>query len=341
MNSSEGSNTLDGLRYSTINIVSVVVCLVAIILVFCLRLHKKVVYRLVLYQVMSSLVLALTEGSQSIFFNWNPKTYEQICVAVGWFVMFSLWMKLLFTMWATFHLFCFAVFHWNPKKLEVVYVATSLFLPALIASVPLTTHSYGFSPVGGCYIPAYNDAGNRTLYDAVIERFSLWSGPASFILLAESTAMVAMVITMIHRVYRRRTSLLQTMPITGGSRYKEALVQLLPLAIFPIMLLIFIVPVLVYDVYYCLITPTPDKGLVVSAYLFISLWSLFSGTVVIVHIFMSRLPGHCRSLWARHTKKIRKISYHSFDPTVGQESDQYVNSATSFHLPQCSIDTSG
>ena len=107
------------------------------------------------------------------------------------------------------------------------------------------------------------------------------------------------------------------------------------------MFLVFTVPVLVYDVYYCLVTPTPDDGLIISGYLFIPLWSLSSGTVVIVHIFMSRLPGHCRPLWARHTKKIWKISYHSFDPTVRQESDQCVNSATSFHLPQCSIDTSG
>ena len=57
----------------------------------------------------------------------------------------------------TFHLFCFAVLHKNPKKLEVLYVVTSLLIPAGIASVPLITQSYGANPSGTlCYIYASN-----------------------------------------------------------------------------------------------------------------------------------------------------------------------------------------
>ena len=76
-------------------------------------------------------------------------------------------------MWVTFHLFCFAVFQKNLKKLEVLYVVTSLLVPAVIAAVPLITNSYGHSPDGAvCYMYAENEA-------AFIERFALWDGPAS------------------------------------------------------------------------------------------------------------------------------------------------------------------
>eukprot|EP00731_Ephydatia_muelleri_P036461 Em0259g4a len=107
------------------NGVSVLVCLLAAILLCCLKLYKKIVYRLALYQ--------------------------------------------------------------NLKKLEVLYVVTSLLIPALIAIVPLVTHAYGLSPGGnGCYIYANTSV-------AFIERLALWDGPTMLMLIAASTAMVVMV----------------------------------------------------------------------------------------------------------------------------------------------------
>ena len=77
---------------------------------------------------------------------------------MGWVRVYAEWMKLLFTMWVTFHLFCFAVLHKNLQKLEVMYVVTSLLVPAVIACIPLITHSYGRTPDGTeCFIYAFND----------------------------------------------------------------------------------------------------------------------------------------------------------------------------------------
>ena len=81
---------------------------------------------------------------------------------------------------------------------EVLYVVTSLILPAVMAAVPLITRSYGYSPVDGCYLPAY--ANNITIKTAIIERFVLWDGPAMVILLVLSIAMAVMVITLAHKV---------------------------------------------------------------------------------------------------------------------------------------------
>ena len=147
MNSSDtGSNSID----YVVNSVSLLGCLVAAILEFALKLHKKIVYRLALYyQVLAGLILALAQLLQVFEVNYltDPKLYDRACIALGWFGMYSQWMKLLFTVWVTFHLFCFGVLHKNLKKFEVLYVVTSLILPAVIAAVPLITRSYGYSPV--------------------------------------------------------------------------------------------------------------------------------------------------------------------------------------------------
>ena len=190
-NSSE--NSVSNVLFSATNGVSMLVCLLAAGLVFTLRLYKIVVYRLALYQVLAALALATAELSQILMVNYenNPVVYGQVCVAIGWVSMYSQLVKLLFMMWVTFHLFCFAVFHMNLKKFEVLYVVTSLLVPAVIACVPLITRTYSFSQIDGCYIPAY--VNNVSLPAAVIERFAFWEGPAMVILLASSTAMVFIV----------------------------------------------------------------------------------------------------------------------------------------------------
>ena len=65
----------------------------------------------------------------------DPKLYDRACIALGWFSMYSQWMKLLFTVWVTFHLFCFGVLHKNLKKFEVLYVVTSLILQGRIQEI--------------------------------------------------------------------------------------------------------------------------------------------------------------------------------------------------------------
>ena len=214
-----GSVSFGGIILAANSSVSVLVCLLAAILVFRFQLHKKVVYRLALYQVLASLALAVVSVLEVIFINYytNPEVYSRACTAIGWLILYAEWMKLLFTMWVTFHLFCFAVLHKNLKKLEVLYVVTSLLVPAVIAVLPLITNTYGLSPDGTlCYIYAKNVA-------AFIERFALWDGPAIVTLLAASTAMLVMVIVLAYRACLR----IRYETITAGNQYWKALKQLL------------------------------------------------------------------------------------------------------------------
>ena len=306
-----------------VNSVSLLVCLVAAILVFALKLHRKIVYRLALYQVLAGLILALAQLLQVFEVNYmdDPKLYDRACIAFGWFGMYSQWMKLLFTVWVTFHLFCFGVLHKNLKKFEVLYVVTSLILPAVMAAVPLITRSYGYSPVDGCYLPAY--ANNITIKTAIIERFVLWDGPAMVILLVLSIAMVC---------WR-----LKHEPSTGGDQFWKALKQLLPLAAFPALFLLFIIPVFIYiyDIYYSFVTPTPDDKLVLSAYIFIFLWSMTSGVILIVHMSVTQLPVCLRHYKSAHQQKEQVSSFRYI--TIGENAAEPctckpTNSATSYSL---------
>ena len=225
-------------------------------------------------------------------------------------------MNLLFTMWVTFHLFCFAVLHKNLKKLEVLYVVTSLLVPAVIASVPLTMLSYS-SITNGTICNIYSNNGV-----AFTVRLALWDGPAMFILLVASGAMVFM-ISKLSCGHQKFTE--------GGDQFKKAINRLLPLAAFPFLFFIFEIPVLVLHIY---ITkgPTVKEGVILSAVVFFSFWSMASGTTLIIHIFVA----NC------HVRKHKKLEMR-VDFTVGNPTANLYNeppsacSATNFSLPPASV----
>ena len=153
-------NILNNTAFVVANGVSVLVCLLAAILVLRLKLYKKTRVPIdslsstvasstaMVVMVIRDMVIwpVMCIGDTFINYDDSPNIYGRICTVFGFLTLYTEWMKLLFTMWVTFHLFCFAVLHKNLKKLEVLYVVTSLLVPALIAAFPLITHTYGLNP---------------------------------------------------------------------------------------------------------------------------------------------------------------------------------------------------
>lgn len=324
MNVSSSGDTV-AIVFSVLNGASSLVCMLAFGVLFALKLHKKLVYRLALYQVLIGLAFAAVETFEIIFVDYD-ESYERLCIAVGWLVVYTQWAKLLLTVWVTVHLFCFGVLQKNLKKLEVLYVVTSLLVPSLIASVPLITGSYGYSPLG-CYIHGTNGTAYKM---AAIERISLWNAPALAILLAASTAMVVMVIKLAQRVYLRR----QFDTTLDGDQYWTALKQLLPLAAFPILFFVFVIPSLVYGTY-LFNTSAPSEALTLATSVFISLWSMSSGITLLVHMTVARLYGGKRHPRSRGAG----MKYCSSAYTVVGETESmvYVDSVTKYSLPDDSI----
>ena len=334
MNVSSGDDLSSKIVFCVLNFVSVLVCVLAAILVFGLKLYRKIVYRLSLYQVLAALGFSTVETLQIVFVNYDQlsEVYRRLCTAIGLLEVYAEWVKLLFTAWVTFHLFCFVVLHKSLKKLEVLYVVTSLIIPAVIAAVPLITQSYRTEPLG-CYI----SDGNGTDSAADVELFVLWNVPALIVLFAASIAMAVVVIKLGSKVHHRIKKIKE--PITRGDQYWKALKQLLPLAAFPVLFFIFEVPVLVFDIYIAE-GFVGNEGVTLTASVFIALWSMASGMTLIVHIFVARL--YCSSRihlrWYTDIQGIRG-NYSSCDHTtekavVSLNSD----SNTHFSLPACSLD---
>ena len=321
MNSSSGN--ISHVVIAITNSISFLMCLLAVIFVLALKLYKKLVYRLALYQVLASLLMATVQTLQVVFINYNesPSVYRRVCVAIGWFMMYAEWTKLSFAAWVTFHLFCFGVLHKNLKKLEALYVVTSLLVPALIAVVPLITNSYGLSADGTvCYVYANQST-------AFVERLAIWDVPAMFILLVASTAMVVMVMKLACRVRWRS----KYERIADGDQFEKAIKQLLPLAAFPILFFLFEIPVLIFRIYVA--KYKAREALLISTIVFFSLWSFTSGATLLVHISVSQWYGRKRK--SKSTKLQRETT--SVNTLSATESFVTVNSATNYPLPSTSV----
>lgn len=334
MNVSSGYSLSSKFVFCALNAVSVLVCLLAAILVFGLKLHRKLVYRLSLYQVLAALVFSTVETLQIFFLNYDQLSefYRRLCTAIGLLEVYTEWVKLLFTVLLTIHLFCFVVLNKNLKQLEVLYVVISLVVPAVIAAIPLMTQSYRIEPLG-CYI----SDGNGTDGAADVELFALWNIPALIALSAASVAMVVMVMKLGSKVCRR----LKQEPITSGDQYWKALKQLLPLAVFPVLFFIFEVPVLIYDIYMAEGYAT-NEAATIAASVFIAMWSMSSGMTLILHIFVARL--RCRSRiqlqWNTDIQGNKATChYSSCDPTIENAELLKSDSNTHYSLPNISINS--
>ena len=287
--------------FTAISCFSILVCLVAAILVFWLKLYKSVVYRLSLYQVLAALVYAIAELWQLNLLNkyeTNPNTHQ--CTTLGWATLYFICVNLLFTMWVAIHLFCYGALHKDLSKLELWYVVTSLLVPAVVACVPLITNSYGFSPIDGCYIPVYTINSSHRIEVAVVERFVLWEGPAMTILLISSAAMVTLLIKLTHLI-KSKYKLYETLP--NSDHFWKALKQLVPFTVFSILFCVSQIPYLVYDIHYST-SPSTPHGLVVFGNISMYIWSTICGLSLIVHILVVRLPICIRFFKKRNAERI-------------------------------------
>ena len=127
--------------YLPVSFISVLLCLAAIAVVCKQRLHKTLVYRLAMYQVLSAMefsILWIIESIYILVFAFTPLsnnvTYEVFMapiIVLDSLLMGSSFIKLMFTVWISIHLFALAVFHRNLQRLERLYVVSSLLVPLL------------------------------------------------------------------------------------------------------------------------------------------------------------------------------------------------------------------
>lgn len=259
--------------------VSTAACLLAVILVFKRKLHKRLVYRLAAYQVSAGLSNAVTAVFQ---FLTLIDANSMLCNAIGFFSIYTLWINLMFTAWMTFHLFWYAVCFKNLRRMEKFYLVTSLLLPSAIAAIPLSTGNYGTESICWITFKKWNGSIGSMCYPdelGIVEEFTLWVGPAFLLLLAVSVALVVMVTILTCRVCKNEGVMIRPQ--------RTALIQILPLAAYPITLCILLVPIMVFRIHYAYhIHLKPSHALFTTSVLSYSSIGLVASGTLVVHMCM-------------------------------------------------------
>ena len=271
---------------------SVLACAVALSLAFLLRLYKHFTYRLAMYQVFGSLswdasiVLSSSELSDpySVF-------YHVMCKLVAFLLVFTMLMKLMFTLWLTFHLFCYVVFFKNLKRLEWLYITSSVFLPLLMSVIPFIHNNYGVAGVW-CFVREEKDdcTSNR---DGIIEIFALFYGPIVVSLILSVLAIVIMIVVMVRRAYVNSNTQLEKEPLVSSRSTAKTLVkQLLPLLAYPIIFFtLVLIPVVdrIVDV----AAKHRNYGLILAHGIAAPVMGFFAGLALFVHILCLRHRNGC------------------------------------------------
>ena len=215
--------------YLPVSCISVLLCLATVAVVCKQKLHKTLIYRLAMYQVLSAMEFSIL---------WIFKFIIAFCEvsvtpALDSLLMGSSFIKLMFTVWISIHLFALAVFHKNLQRLERLYVVSSLLIPLAVTIVLLGIN------LTGCH-------GYRTYR---------WEGIIFIIIFAVlvivSLLMVVMGTILCHRACRRRNALLSEYE----KQHKKALREMLPLLLYPIFFLLFTMPIFGFAVVDTIVTP--------------------------------------------------------------------------------------
>ena len=289
--SKDDRNTILIVRGS-VAILSVLCCTVALVAFTIKRLYRKVIYRLAMYQVTAALfessLLALV--FMLIDYDAEKLYYRVSCKASAFMAQFWILVKLFFISWLTLHLFAFIVFFKDLKRLEWLYISSSVLIPLLVACIPFITDSYGV--VGAwCYITSLKHVDNCTTRPDVVgitEQFTLYYGPAALLFTVNMIAIVVMTVTMACRTctLKQVDRETQTLYSEDSNQHVKALKQILPLVAYPIIHFLLFLAAFVNRIYTAK-EGTAAFGFTLAQTAAQSLRGFFIGLFLIVHVAVS------------------------------------------------------
>lgn len=195
---------------------SIAIFILDLAMIWCKKLHSKIVYRLAFYQALCALVYS-TFMMLGYFADQYFKVYNIVAFTVMAFLTLT---KFMFNMWLTLHLYCFAVCYRDLRRLEPLYVSSSLLVPLLASSVYLTINI----PIGCHFIE---------------------SGFIGLLILAGSLlAMTSVVVVAIFVVLLRR-HLTRDRHSAVSWYNRTALQEMLPLIAYPVVITFSLIPLAV------------------------------------------------------------------------------------------------
>ena len=298
--------------------VSVLVCVIAIVMVLRLTLYKSFTYRLATYQVLGSLLQSVAMSLHLMLFNYSSEElyYQVTCYFTASFVQFAMWVKLMFTLWLTFHLFVYVVFLKNAKKLECLYLCSSVLVSVIVAAIPFFHDAYGIAGAW-CYIRSWeDDCAEEKFTLGIVEQFVLYFGPAT-LFLALSVAAILVMLAVIVRRMLRNSYMEPRLLASGGAyisrnNYQHALKQLLPLLAYPVIFFTLLLCSLVNRIYMAA-SMHVDFELIMAQAISQASMGLCAGLALIVHLCFLK-KGNSGTSRNQRTDNDATTTYASITP---------------------------
>ena len=238
--------------FSSGGFLGVLSCSAAISLLLFFKMYKSFSERLVLYQLLSALFVAIIMALMIIGVGLDFDKHHGLCQAISFLVQCSVWNLLLFTTIIVIHLASLVFFYKkiNRFKMEPVFVIFALTFPLLFSWIPFLHDTYGLSGAW-CWIRVYHHSECTYYYEGLIEQYALWYAPFSLILLVNSIVTIAISVVLCHRAFKKRPDRTPTVNAvdekkpkvvkfeepkveTESDRYKKVLKNSLPLLAYPI-----------------------------------------------------------------------------------------------------------
>ena len=285
------------LTYGLTGVVSVFICLFAIVLVLFSKLYQKFVYRLATYQVISALFFGIARSLQLMSYNdgefeFHSPVYNKLCITVAFITVSSSWIKLAFTMWVTVHIFVYSVWYKSVERFEKICILSSVLIGPIIGSIPIFTQSYGRAGPW-CWIKNHRNPCNRsTFLEGEFQQFLVWYGPAFIVLVLASLLVLGTLHVLICRIYFKRCLNLnrdESMPLLNTllSNYKRVLHLALPLLAYPLIFCgLIIIPIL--NRLYEAVSKKSNYPLFLASAFCIPAMSCAAGIALIVHILIPK-----------------------------------------------------
>ena len=275
--------------------VSLLPSLATVIFVCVLKLHKTLVYRLALYQVLSAMEFSVVWIAVGAFALHPAHYYHQVNVTSYWYynntsytdhyseyvdqlapvfealLLGSTFIKLMFTVWIVIHLFALAVFHKNLKRLEPLYVVSSLLVTLIVTATLLVMN----------LVPSRLQEACRFREDIVYT--IIFS-----VLVLTSLLIVVMGTILCHRACRRRSLALSEY----DKQHKKVLYEMLPLLLYPILFLLITTPIFGFAVLDFTVAIYRLDDITSSIYFTFAicapLWSFTTSLLLIFHLCVVR-----------------------------------------------------
>ena len=245
---------------------SMLICIVAVLAIFALNLHKIMVYRLTLYQILSAVLLGTLWITKTVV---NDVLGHSPSKTVSGFVVYALFYativtKVILNAWVVFHLLALSLFYRNPQKLEPLYVVSSV-LGAVIVAIVLVFSSP-----------------EKTIFSSVATKELLVVGAVAFSI-SIVTCLLAVVMGAILCRRAHEKNVLQS-----DMQHKVVLYEMLPLLLYPMSFTVLGIPTIIFEVVVSMVAKSRDCDFLFTieevAACFTSLWSFAAPVSIGIHI---------------------------------------------------------